>query len=207
VSELPYALLMDVQAGVMRYEHRGVPMYKSPFDLALYALLLDRLRPRTLIEIGSADGGSALWFADQARIRDLDLRIISVDLAPPTGRAGENVSFLAGDAHDLGALLTSELLGGLAHPFLVVEDSSHLAGTTTAVLRFFDRLLVPGDYLVVEDGILDAMGVSDAYDGGPLRAVREFLDSAGGRYEVDRSLCDYFGRNMTWNVDGYLRRR
>src|SRR6266487_1764944 len=29
-------------------------------------LLLDRTRPRTLIEIGSFAGGSAIWFADQA---------------------------------------------------------------------------------------------------------------------------------------------
>ena len=50
------------------------------------------------------------------------------------------------------------------------------------------------------------MRAEDRYDGGPLRAIRDFLARSGGRFEVDRSLCDYFGHNVTWNVDGYLRR-
>jgi cephalosporin hydroxylase len=41
-----------------RYTYRGVPMLKNPFDLALYLLLLWRLKPRTVIEIGSKSGGS-----------------------------------------------------------------------------------------------------------------------------------------------------
>jgi len=57
-----------------------------------------------------------------------------------------------------------------------------------------------------EDGILTAMRVADSYGGGPLRAIHEFLARSGGRYEIDRSLCDYFGRNVTWNVDGWRRR-
>ena len=43
-----------------RYTYRGVPMLKNPFDLALYLLLLRRLKPRTVIEIGSKSGGSGL---------------------------------------------------------------------------------------------------------------------------------------------------
>jgi cephalosporin hydroxylase len=93
-----------------------------------------------------------------------------------------------------------------ARPLLVVEDSSHFAGTTAAVLNFFDAWLRPGEYIVIEDGILTAMRTADAYDGGPLRAIHEFLTRAGTRYEIDRTLCDYYGHNVTWNVDGYLRR-
>src|SRR5258708_34070910 len=50
------------------------------------------------------------------------------------------------------------------------------------------------------------MRVAGLYEGGPLRAIHDFLARTGGRYEGDRGLCDYFGRNVTWNVDGYLRR-
>ena len=28
---------------------------------------------------------------------------------------------------------------------------------------------------------------------------------AGRWYEIGRTLCDYFGTNVTWNVDGWLR--
>jgi cephalosporin hydroxylase len=202
VTDIPYELLMKIQQGTMGYRYRGVPMLKNPFDLALYPLLLERARPRTLIEIGSWSGGSALWFADQAP----GMRVLSVDLKPVTDVGHPSVTFVEGDARDLGAVLTPALLESIERPLLVVEDSSHLAGTTAAVLDFFDRFLRPGEYLVVEDGILTAMCVGDSYEGGPLRAIHEFLSRTAGRYEIDRALCDYFGTNVTWNVDGYLRR-
>jgi len=202
VSEIPYDLLMTIQRGAMAHCYHGVPMLKNPFDLALYPLLLERARPRTLIEIGSHAGGSALWFADQLP----GMRVWSIDLQPPSGIAHPAVTFLQGNADDLGAVLTSDVMHAFERPLLVVEDSNHAAGTTAAVLEFFDRWLRPGEFMVVEDGILTAMRVADLYDGGPLRAIHEFMARTAGRYEIDRSLCDYFGTNVTWNVDGYLRR-
>jgi cephalosporin hydroxylase len=200
VSEIPYELLMKIQQGTMAYRYRGVPMLKNPFDLALYPLLLERAQPQTLIEIGSHAGGSALWFADQRP----GMRVVSIDLQPPDGVSHPSVEFLRGDARQLGDVLID--MESLARPLLVIEDSSHMAATTAAVLDFFDRWMRPGEYLVVEDGILTDMRVGDAYGGGPLRAIHEFLARTHGRYEIDRTFCDYYGRNVTWNVDGYLRR-
>jgi cephalosporin hydroxylase len=193
---------MKIQQGTMNYRYRGVPMLKNPFDLALYALLLERTKPATLVEIGTHAGGSALWFADQRP----DMHVWSIDLQPPAGVSHPAVRFDRGDARRLGEVLTPSAMQSLARPLLVVEDSSHHADTTAAVLDFFDRWLQPGEYIVIEDGILTAMHAGDAYDGGPLRAIQEFLARSGGRYEIDRTLCDYYGRNVTWNVDGYLRR-
>jgi cephalosporin hydroxylase len=202
VTELPYDLLMRIQEGAMAYTYRGRPLLKNPFDLAIYPLLLERLQPRTLIEIGSHRGGSALWFADQRE----DLRVWSVDREPPADAVHPRVTFLRGDSARLGATLTPAMLAKIERPLLVVEDSSHQASDVAAVLDFFDPWLQPGEYIVIEDGILEAMRVPALYGGGPLHAIREFLARAGGRYEIDRSLCDFFGRNVTWNVDGYLRR-
>lgn len=205
-SEIGYDLLMKIQAGAMAYTYRGLPMLKNPFDLAIYSLLLQRARPRTLLEVGSYKGGSAVWFADQAGLLGLDTRVISIDLEVPAAEANPSVSFLRGDARELDEVLPPSVLSALPRPLMVVEDSSHLSGTTAAVLEFFDPWLRPGEYIVIEDGILSDMHVADLYDGGPLRAIDEFLAKGAGRYEVDRGLCDYFGRNVTWNVDGYLRR-
>jgi cephalosporin hydroxylase len=202
VTDIPYDLLMQIQQGTMAYRYRGVPLLKNPFDLAIYPLLFERAHPRTLIEIGSHRGGSALWFADRAP----GVRVWSIDLQPPMDVAHRAITFLKGDARALDTVLTPELMESIERPLLVVEDSSHVAGTTAAVLDFFDRWLRPGEFMVVEDGILTAMRVAEAYEGGPLRAIHEFLTRTDGRYEIDRSLCDYFGPNVTWNVDGYLRR-
>lgn len=205
-SDIDYELLMKIQRGTMAYRYRGIPLQKNPFDLALYSLLLERARPRTLIEIGSYMGGSAAWFADQGNILSLGLQIISIDIEVPPAPAIPSVNFLQGDARRLGLVLPPSLMKALPRPLMVVEDSSHLAGTTGAVLEFFDQWLRSGEYIVIEDGILSDMRVAHLYDGGPLRAIKAFLEKSAGRYEVDRGLCDYFGRNVTWNVDGYLRR-
>jgi cephalosporin hydroxylase len=202
MTDIPYELLMKIQKGTMAYRYRGLPLLKNPFDLALYPLLLERARPRTLIEIGSYEGGSALWFADQVA----GMRVWSVDVQPPSGITQDAVTFLGGDARDLAVALPRELMESLERPLLVVEDSSHLASTTAAVLDFFDPWMRPGEFIVVEDGILTAMRAADAYEGGPLRAIHEFMARTNGRYEIDRTLCDYFGTNVTWNIDGYLRR-
>lgn len=205
-SDIDYDLLMKIQAGVMAYHYRGVPLQKNPFDLAIYSMLLERTRPRTLIEIGSYMGGSAHWFADQAKLLGLDLRLLSIDLNVPATDAGPSVEFLPGDARELWKVLPPSVMNNVARPLMVIEDSSHLSGTTAAVLEFFDPWMRAGEYIVIEDGILSDMRVAELYDGGPLRAIEEFLLKSAGRYEVDRGLCDYFGRNVTWNVDGYLRR-
>src|SRR5258708_38877100 len=97
-SDIPYDLLMKIQQGTMTYRYRGIPMQKNPFDLALYPLLLERARPRTLIEIGSFAGGSALWVADQGRQLGLRLRGFSVDRQGPTGGSRPPATLLRGDA-------------------------------------------------------------------------------------------------------------
>lgn len=207
MSDLPYEQLMRIQEGTMAYRLFDRPLLKNPFDLAIYPMLLERLRPRTLVEIGTNAGGSALWFAGIADMLDIDLRILTIDLEPPTDLDHPAIEVLRGDAEALGDVLAPSRLAALPRPLLVVEDSSHRAATTLAVLEFFDPWTEPGDYLVVEDGIITAMRVADLYGGGPAAAIATFLERHGDRYVVDRELCDHFGPNVTWNVDGYLRRR
>jgi cephalosporin hydroxylase len=206
LNGLPYADLMAIQSGTMAYRYRGIETFKNPFDLAIYPLLLEQLRPRTIIEIGAHKGGSALWFADQMTVRGLDCHVHSVDVLPVTGISDPRISFHLADGSDLANTLSAQMLAELPRPWLVVEDADHLCGTVLSHLRFFAPYLQSGDYLVVEDGVLTQMRVADSYGGGPLAAVHQFLAEQQGRFEIDRTFCDWFGHNMTWNFDGYLRR-
>lgn len=201
---LHYDQIMAVQMGTMAGEYRGVPMLKNPFDLALYTRLIGQLRPATIIEIGSHRGGSAIWFADQMRCHGIDGSVHSIDIARVGDVRDPMVTFHGGDACALGPL--HDLLAALPRPWLVVEDADHMAITTRAVLDFFHPMLAIGDWLVVEDGILTAMGVAADYGGGPLCAIDGFLAENGAHYQLRRDYCDWFGRNVTWNVDGWLER-
>lgn len=208
-QDLPQDLLDTVQAGVFRTVYRGVPFLKSPFDIALYLQLLARLQPRTVIEIGAKHGGSALWFADMMGVQGVpDPRVISVDIELIAKFTDPRITFIEGDAGDLGKVLPASLLDACERPFLVIEDSSHLYEHCSAVLNFFHDRLHPGDYIIVEDGVLShfADGRYAKFKDGPNRAVSEFLEARPQSYEIDLSLCDHFGRNVTYNPNGWLRR-
>jgi len=206
---LPRAHLDTIQRGTMCYTYKGIPTNKNPFDLALYQLLLWEQKPRTLIEIGTKRGGSALWFADVMRSFGIDYGVHSIDLAPPDDLSIPGVTFHKGDGRDLSSALPNEFMLEVPRPLMIVEDADHRLETTLSVLHYFDQWLRPGEYIIIEDGIVDdlfdAGGVA-ALNGGPRRAIGEFLQLRGADYEIDTRFCDYFGVNMTWNVNGYLRR-
>jgi cephalosporin hydroxylase len=69
-----------------------------------------------------------------------------------------------------------------------------------------DRHMAADEYLLIEDGICNSFNNEARYDGGPIRAIAEFLGEQPLRYEIDTRFCDFFGYNVTWNPNGYLRR-
>jgi hypothetical protein len=118
-TAFPPELLQSVQAGTMAYTYKGVHCLKDPFDLVIYLKLIWDLKPKSLIEIGSNQGGGALWFADMLSIAGLGCPVVSIDRVPPTGLTDPRIAFLAGDAARLGDTLTPQLLAALPHPWLV----------------------------------------------------------------------------------------
>jgi cephalosporin hydroxylase len=206
--DLGGAALSGIQAGTLATRYKGVALLKSPFDLVLYLQLLQNLRPGTLIEIGTNEGGSALWFADMMSVLGLSPRVVSIDLVVEVAFSDDRIEFLAGNAQDLGAALPAGVLDRLPRPWLVVEDSAHVYETTRPVLDFFHPHLAAGDYIVVEDGVVKFL--PDPYyrnfEDGPNRAIEDFLAANPDAYEIDRGLCDFYGRNLTWNPNGWLRR-
>ena len=208
-TEVPARLLESIQHGVMRTRYRGLAFLKSPFDVVLYLQLIERMRPHAVIEIGTKEGGSALWFADTMRAYGLDGRVISVDIEASPHVRDERITFLEGDATCLGDSALPDELDGLPHPWLVTEDSAHRLETSLAVLEFFDPLLQGGDYIVIEDGVVGSLPGEEyeRYENGPTRALAAFLATRGNDYEVDTALCDFFGTNVTYNPNGWLRRR
>ena len=42
------------------------------------------------------------------------------------------------------------------------------------------------------------------YESSPNRAIEQFAREHLDDYEIDASLCDHFGYNVTWNLNGWL---
>lgn len=198
--------LETYQTGVMNYSYKGVPCLKSPIDIALYMNLIHKTRCRTIIEIGSKYGGSALMFRDFGRILSHpQVTVISIDVNPPSMQE-EGIDFFRGDVRALRTTFDRYALWGSPRPWLVIEDSSHVAADVMSAMIFFAEHLKPREWLVVEDGILAELGIEDRYDGGPNRAIESFLRAHPSIFEVDEGYCDMFGHNATYNPNGYLRR-
>lgn len=114
--------------------------------------------------------------------------------------------FIHADVHALRDSALTAFLANCARPLMVVDDGPHTFDGCRSVMEFFHDYLQPGEYLVVEDGILNDLGYRRLRN-GPNRAIRWLLNEYPHSYEVDRAMCDFFGRNVTWNPNGYLVRQ
>ncbi len=199
--------LISIQANLFNYRYRGVTMLKNPFDIALYPMLLWQLKPMTIIEIGSQSGGSALWFGDLLNNIGVDGHIYSIDVVKVDSVSHPRVTFMAGDGRNLATCLSESFLAQLPKPWLVIEDADHQYETSIAALRFFHQWLQPGDYIVVEDGIISDLVEIPGCNSGPHQALKEFLGVHANEYEMDVNYCDFFGHNFTWCTNGFLRRK
>jgi cephalosporin hydroxylase len=205
-SSIRGPFLKHYQAGTLRYSYRGRRCIKSPIDLAIYLKLIWDLKPRTIIEVGSKEGGSALFWADIARIYGLGCHVYSLDLEPPDLDDKAAITFARGDVHELGATFDELDLWRAPRPWLVTEDSAHTFRGCLAALRFLATALQRDDVLVMEDGNVAELGLADRYDGGPSRAIATFMDEQPGAFAIMTEYCDMFGPNATYNPNGYLRR-
>jgi cephalosporin hydroxylase len=189
-TEFGIDVLLTCQGAPSLMRWRGMPLMKNVFDFAIYPALIAELRPRTVFEVGSGSGASAVWFADNLALCGIDGRVHSVDLVRAAAQH-PRVDFYQGDCADPAGLFAAELLRSAPRPWLVVEDAHH---NVAAVLEQFHAFLQPGDYLVVEDSEVKR------------DALRSFVGAHPGDYLVDTRFTDYFGRNATCAADSIFVR-
>jgi cephalosporin hydroxylase len=171
---------------------RGVEMRKDPWDIALYPMLIWELQPRTIIELGAAAGGSALWLGDIANSFHLGTRVISVDIDLSQLQVKDpRVEYVQYDLFNIGFEPFPVAVADLPHPWLLIEDTHK---NIVPVLEYFDPHVIRGDYVIVEDTChlptLDILG--------------QFMEKHGSRYRVDTHYVDNFGYNNTWNWNSIL---
>ena len=208
------------KTGRYKQVYRGIPLMKSPDDLAVIYQLLWYLQPATIIEIGAYSGGFTLWMSDnlQALSNRCQLYSMDIDLSNLHSNVKqhkpENVHFLQGDSFAIEKTFTPEMMSQLKHPMVVIEDA-HV--NVIPLLTYFHQFLQEGDYLVVEDCNPNAPAVSGAgsvyqdeeyVPWGPykLEQLRSFLTSHKRWYSVDSFYTDFFGYNGLCNWHGIIRK-
>lgn len=170
--------------------YMGVPARKNPMDAWVYQELVHELRPDWIVEVGNHAGGSLLYLAHlcglfgHGRILgvDNDRELLDVRVAEHP-----RIMLVTGDAIDV-FLAVEAAVGGTV---LVIEDSAHTYAHTLAVLETYGHLVLPGGYMVCEDGVMLEVAT----------ALATFLHG-NDEWEADRSR----EWPVTWNPGGYLRR-
>jgi cephalosporin hydroxylase len=167
--------------------YKGLLCGKSPIDLWLYSACLWELKPRTVIELGSLQGGSALWLVDQAAAMGLDCEVHSFDLLSKAVSPRAKHPRLHFHQADLKSLesLDAGLLKQLPHPWIVVDDAHVNVLNVLSCIREFMR---EGDYFVKED--TDGLGTT--IENAEYLSLAESLG-----FYVDRIYADGFGLNVT----------
>lgn len=173
---------------------RGVKVVKDPFTLSLYSSLLWELKPRTIVEFGSFEGGSACWLADISTVLGLDVQVVSFDIDPSKVRISHpRIRFLPLDLSQMDRQLDTEFIRACPRPLLILEDAHT---NVCRLLSYIVKLLKVGDYLVVED----------TCDAAKHRELSRFMQEEGRmRLEVDSYYTDNFGYNGSWNWNSFLR--
>ena len=173
--------------------YKGLLCLKPAYDLVAYCTLIWELKPRTIIEFGSLQGGSALWFADQLELCghgvvhsfEKFINCVSTEAKHP------RLTFHEADLNDLSSL-SVRLFKQLEHPWLVVDDAhSNVEG----LFHWVDRQMECGDYYVIED-YLTMPSVEDI----------QFLLNLGDSYLVDTRYTDACGYNNTCAPNAWLRK-
>lgn len=184
----------------------GVKAQKNPLDAWIYQELIYETRPEVIVEIGSAEGGGALFLAGM-----LDLlgggMVVSVDIDHSRFAARhERIVTVTGDSLSPDTLeRVRDLCDGKR--VMVIHDGDHSRDHVLADLNAYSPLIGEGCYFVVEDGVVDlfrprprTFGIFP--DGGPLPAIEEFM-RGNEEFTVDRERERYV---LSYNPKGYLRR-
>lgn len=192
----------SIDKGHHKVTYRGVKAIRCPFDYVMYQMIINEVQPDLIIEIGTRKGGGAYYMADlldnigHGVIHTVDI----VDEVEPIVKKHQRIKFFTEGWAGYNLQLAEEY-----DKILIIEDASHMYEDTMGVLNKFHSLVSRDSYLIVEDGIINELGLEKKYDGGPLRAIREFLPE-NPQFIVDRKWCDMFGKNATFNVNGYLKK-
>lgn len=148
---------------------------KFPQDMILYAQAIFKNKPDWIVETGTYQGGSALFFADLLSITG-GQGVITIDSRMRSLTTHERVKQIISNSTDLAMFrrLRHALKG--KGSVMVSLDAKHATDHVRQELKLYSQIVTPGQYLVVED----CWTGSNAEPYTPHKAVQDFLAESKG---------------------------
>ena len=188
--------------------YRGVRTLKLPLDMWNYQEIMFEHYIHWVVETGTRHGGSALFFADLLAAGGRDGFVASIDVTHdalnPLAVAHPKVRLVLGDSasesikQQVMEMIPGQRKGGL----LLILDSDHAAAHVVRELTAWVPALRRGDYVIVEDTIVNGHPVRPEFGPGPMEAIDAFLARNPGRLRTDDARESKFG--CTFAARGYF---
>ena len=185
----------------------GVKTCKSPMDLWVYQEIIHEVKPQLIVECGTYEGGSTLFFASMMELNEIDGAVLSIDIQSRDNRPQHpRISYLTANSITDG-YEEAKALAQYHSPCLVILDSNHHKAHVLRELNLYSNLVSVGSYLIVEDSDLNGhptKGMSYWNLGleGPHEALVEFLETHDN-FVIDKSREKFL---ITVCKDGFLQR-
>ncbi len=188
----------------------GVTTYKSPSDMWNYQEILSDLKPSLVIEFGTAFGGSALFFASVMRQIGQPFKVLSVDInierVDEKAKRDADIELLTmSSTNERVADRIKELRCEFPGHVFAILDSDHRKTHVLGEFQLLRPLLIPGDYLIVEDSNINGHPVVSGWGAGPFEAIEEYESAYPDDYRHDIERESKFG--FTFAPNGFLIRR
>jgi cephalosporin hydroxylase len=185
-------------------EWLNVPIWQNPLDLWTIQEAISSVKPGLLVETGTDQGGSALFYAN---LMDLlgQGEVITIDIVQKHDVNHPRVKFLHGSSTDPEIVeVVRAAAASTEGPVMVILDGNHDRDHVAAELELYAPLVTPGSLLLSQDGVIDEFRIFSDSRPGPLEANRNFL-SRHPEFEHDRKLNEQF--RLTQHPLGWMRRR
>ena len=185
--------------------------------------LLWRLKPDLVIELGTAGGGSAFYYATIMNAYSTEAHVLTIDPLRVRDWNWQNVNRVC--PHCIPARETNLWKSGAIEFYneypsaviekikeriavlgskniIVIEDSNHKTATVLENLELYSQFVSVGSFYLVQDTKMSYLGNQSSVS--PKLAIKKFLKlSIGQNFAIDRTY-EYY--HYSQHVGGFLKR-
>ena len=197
----------------------GEPILQLPQDMFAFQEIIFKTKPKYIVELGTAWGGSLLFYSTLMECIGGE-GIIGVDIYIPDdlkkrvasfGRLSERISWVNGSSVDVETFDKVKTIIGDEKNVMVVVDTFHTHEHVLKELQLYSPLVGVGNYLICCDThvenipeIVENRPRPWGKGNNPMTALNEFL-SGNNKFQIDQQLENKL--LLSLHPRGYLKRR
>jgi cephalosporin hydroxylase len=178
----------------------GHQILKCPMDMWIYQELIWKIKPDYIVEAGTFQGGSALYYAHLFDLQDKG-EVITMDVMERPNRPEHpRIHYLMGSSSDAAMYEQVQSMIGDNKTVMVVLDSDHSRDHVFKEMNLWHPMVSLNSYMIVEDSNVNGYPVSPDFGPGPMEAIDDFF-KINDMFRIDLNQEKFL---MTLNPRGYL---